>query len=103
MARRIFQMSFTNSAHKVHQLCLIHIMRNLFKFLQPFEQQYRQGRRQIAKARESFNLKQETHDFRADKLKKLHQQVRYWESQRSTLQQQYGVQSFGQENPSTIS
>ena len=77
----------------VHQLCLIHIMRNLFKFLQPFEQQYRQGRRQIAKARESFNLKQETHDFRADKLKKLHQQVRYWESQRSTLQQQYGVQS----------
>ncbi len=68
-------------------------MRNLFKFLQPFEQQYRQGRRQIAKARESFNLKQETHDFRADKLKKLHQQVRYWESQRSTLQQQYGVQS----------
>ena len=76
----------------VHQLCLIHIMRNLFKFLQPFEQQYCQGRRQIAKARESFNLKQETHDFRADKLKKLHQQIRYWESQRSTLQQQYGVQ-----------
>ena len=76
----------------VHQLCLIHIMRNLFKFLQPFEQQYRQGRKQTAKARVMFNLKQETHDLRANKLKKLHQQIGYWESQRSALQQQYGVQ-----------
>ncbi len=87
----------------VHQLCLIHIMRNLFKFLQPFEQQYRQGRRQTAKARECFNLKQATHNFRVNKLKKLHQQVRYWESQRFTLQQQYNMRSFGQGNPSTIS
>ena len=77
----------------VHRLCLIHIMRNLFKFLQPFEQQYRQGRRQTAKARECFNLKQATHDFRVNKLKKLHQQVRYWESQQFTLQQQYNMQS----------
>lgn len=77
-----------------HQRCLIHILRNLYPFLLPQEQNYKTGLKKVNAAKNTHTNHKHEHEIRLKYLDALKHKLIYWKNRRSNMQTTLGVKRY---------
>jgi len=77
-----------------HQTCLVHVMRGLFKKLQPIQKNYRSYKTKVKELRKKIFEMQSNIRERAYNLKCIKQRIRYHEYKRAELRIQLGIKPY---------
>jgi len=77
-----------------HQLCLIHVMRGLYKYLQPFKTEFQERLSTLQHVRQAIKrLEMKKHE-RQYTRKKLLQKLKYWKRKRTRARNKFGVSAY---------
>ena len=77
----------------VHQICLVHVIRNLFRPMRAGRIPYSEAKKKVQKIRRKMGRLEQTTRERCHRLKNLQHQVKYWEKTRLKLRLKLGVKA----------
>lgn len=74
-----------------HQICLVHVLRNLFKHLEPYQKAYKNAQKEKKETNQKIDAMKNSNKNRRYKLKKIKQQHAYNRKKRDEMRVIYGV------------
>ncbi|NMB82585.1 MAG: hypothetical protein GYA14_12285 [Ignavibacteria bacterium] len=74
-----------------HQICLIHVLRNLYPILRPYQKRYKNALKKVTHQNEAITHEKEIHQEKARILKNRQQKLRYHLKKRDLIRKQLGV------------
>ncbi len=77
----------------VHQICLVHVIRNLFRPMRAGRIPYSNAKKKVKIIRRKIGRLKQTTIKRRKRVKNLRQQVKYWEKSRFNLRLRLGVKA----------
>jgi len=77
-----------------HQICLIHVMRNLYRKLEPYIQDYKNASIILKETRKQIENYTKSIDVKRVIIKKLIQKLYYWINKRDNLRKEFGIKAY---------
>ena len=77
-----------------HQICLVHVLRNLFRKMEPYQRAYKKAQRKVKVIKKKIEKKKSLSENRRYELKKYKQKDRYWKNKRNVLRKKYGIRPY---------